>query len=226
MDTFGNTALHIAANQNQTQAAILLIQKGINTLLKNNQNLTALDLAKTKDMKEIIGYVTSSNRRNYEGYLLKKRKFLGYKEYYVVLKNGSIYYYQSKKDAGFEQNCRGKYFLNNAFIREYPNTGQHDFSSFSWTIHYTNGRKHTLCSANPIKKKMVNSISDQIKHQRSFHSNLSNLSSNSSSANLNGINNSLNSNNNNNNSSNSLSNGANNTKSQLNPIERKKVNCQ
>ena len=93
MDTFGNTALHIAANQNQTQAAILLIQKGINTLLKNNQNLTALDLAKTKDMKEIIGYVTSSNRRNYEGYLLKKRKF-DIRVWVLINQDSKVFYFK------------------------------------------------------------------------------------------------------------------------------------
>ena len=87
MDTFGNSALHLAANRNQCELAILLIQKGINTLTKNKHNLTALDLAKTNEMKEIIGYVPY-NWRKYEGFLLKKRKFLGYKEYYVVLNKG------------------------------------------------------------------------------------------------------------------------------------------
>jgi ankyrin repeat protein len=53
VDTFGNTALHLAANRNQCELAILLTQKGINTLIKNKHNLTALDLAKTNEMKEI-----------------------------------------------------------------------------------------------------------------------------------------------------------------------------
>ena len=95
VDTFGNTALHLAANRNQCELAILLTQKGINTLIKNKHNLTALDLAKTNEMKEIIGYVPY-NWRKYEGFLLKKRKFLGYKEYYVVLNKGCIIYYQNK----------------------------------------------------------------------------------------------------------------------------------
>ena len=57
--------------------------------------MSALDLAKTKEMKEILGYVPY-NYRKYEGVLLKKRKFLGYKEYYVVLLKGNIIYYQNK----------------------------------------------------------------------------------------------------------------------------------
>jgi hypothetical protein len=43
--------------------------------------------------------------------------------------------------------------LNNAIIKEYPNAAQNDYSSFSWTINYTNGRKHTLCAL-PSKRKM------------------------------------------------------------------------
>ena len=71
------------------------MQKGINTTAKNNNNLTALDLAKTKEMKEIIGYVPYKLGK-YEGLLLKKRKFIGYKEYYVVLNKGSLIYYANK----------------------------------------------------------------------------------------------------------------------------------
>jgi hypothetical protein len=74
--------------------AVLLIQKGINTVSKNNNKLTALDLAKTKEMKEILGYGYTSKK--YEGALLKKRKFLGYKEYYIVLNKGYIIYYLNK----------------------------------------------------------------------------------------------------------------------------------
>ncbi len=93
-DTFGNTALHIASNRNQCELAALLIQKGVNTLIKNKKKLTALDLAKTKAMKDILGYMPFW--RKYEGVLLKKRKFLGFKEYYVFLNKGSIIYYQNR----------------------------------------------------------------------------------------------------------------------------------
>lgn len=44
----------------------------MNTVVKNQNNLTALDLAKSKEMKEILGYVPY-NWRKYEGILLKKR---------------------------------------------------------------------------------------------------------------------------------------------------------
>ena len=95
MDTFGNTALHIASNRNHCEVAALLIQRGIDTVVKNQSKLTALDMAKTKEMKEILGYMPYSWRK-YEGVLLKKRKFLGFKEYYVVLNKGSIIYYLNK----------------------------------------------------------------------------------------------------------------------------------
>ena len=85
----------MAANRNQSELVALLIQRGINTMVKNKIKLTALDLAKTKEMREILGYMPY-NWRKYEGVLLKKRKFLGFKEYYVVLNKGSIIYYQNK----------------------------------------------------------------------------------------------------------------------------------
>ena len=49
-------------------------------------------------------------------------------------------------------NRKGTYLLNNAFIKEYPSNGSYDYTAFSWTINYTNGRKHTLCAAIPVKK--------------------------------------------------------------------------
>lgn len=70
------------------------------------------------------------------------------------MNKGSIIYYSHKKDAAHDTNRKGTYFLNNAFIKEYPNSSNgNDFPAFSWTINYTNGRKHTLCSAIPIKKR-------------------------------------------------------------------------
>jgi hypothetical protein len=94
-DTFGNTALHLASNRNHCECAILLMQKGINTMAKNNNQLSALDLAKTKEMREIVGYMPYKLGK-YEGVLLKKRRFIGYKEYFVVLNKGSIIYYSNK----------------------------------------------------------------------------------------------------------------------------------
>lgn len=66
------------SNRNSCELAVLLIQKGINTLIKNQNHLTALDLAKSKEMKEILGYVPY-NWRKYEGILLKKRSMRIYK---------------------------------------------------------------------------------------------------------------------------------------------------
>lgn len=95
LDTFGNTALHLASNRNQCEVAAVLMQEGIDTVIKNQNRLTAIDLAKTSKMKEILGYMPFTWRK-YEGALMKKRKFLGFKEYYVVLNKGSIIYYQNK----------------------------------------------------------------------------------------------------------------------------------
>jgi ankyrin repeat protein len=100
-DTFGNTGLHLASIQNQYQAAVLLIQKGINTVIKNKKLATPLDLAKTDEMKEILGFLPNTNSANangqdFEGILYKKIRFFGFKEYFVVLNKGSIIYYSNR----------------------------------------------------------------------------------------------------------------------------------
>lgn len=112
-----------------------------------------------------------------------KLEFLGYKEYYVVLNKGSIIYYQNKKDAAHDTNRKGTYFLNNAIIKEYTHshgahtasssstgsgtpTSTNDFWAYSWTINYTNGRKHTLCSAIPIKKRAEYALESSDDHSR------------------------------------------------------------
>lgn len=87
--------MHIASNKNLREIAIFLIERGINTIATNQQKLTALDLAKTKEMKEIVGYIPFNNRK-YQGYLLRKRKFLGFKEYFVVLNKGYMIYYSNE----------------------------------------------------------------------------------------------------------------------------------
>ncbi len=94
-DTFGNTVLHIAANRNQYELAAYLVEKGIDTMVKNDQNLCALDLCKNKEMREILGYMPSS-WLTYENFLLKKYKFFGYTKFYSVLNKGSIIYYDTK----------------------------------------------------------------------------------------------------------------------------------
>ena len=77
-----------------------------------------------------------------------------------MLNKGTIIYYSNKKDAMHDTNRKGSYFLNNAFIKEYQSNNNQDFPAYSWTINYTNGRKHTLSSAIPIKKKTEHLINE------------------------------------------------------------------
>jgi ankyrin repeat protein len=87
--------LHVIANRNQYELAAYLIEKGINTMIKNHQKLCALDLCKSKEMREVMGYRPSS-WSTYENYVLRKNKFFGLTKYYVILKKGSIIYYETE----------------------------------------------------------------------------------------------------------------------------------
>ena len=95
VDTFGNTVLHVIANRNQYELAAYLVEKGINTMIKNDQQLCALDLCKSKEMREVMGYRPSS-WSIYENYVLRRYKFFGFTKYYAILKKGSIIYYENE----------------------------------------------------------------------------------------------------------------------------------
>jgi ankyrin repeat protein len=102
-DSFGNTALHVASNRNLCGMATYLIKNGINTKLKNKIKLCPLDLCKSREMKEILGYMPTS-WHTYSDFLYKRSKFFGFKKFYVLLNKGSINFYIKKYD--------GLYFFN------------------------------------------------------------------------------------------------------------------
>ncbi len=72
-----------------------------------------------------------------------------------MLNKGSIIYYSNRKDANQDSNRKGTYFLNNAFIKEYPSNGSHDFPAYSWTINVKIFKKFFI-STEKIKIKLNN----------------------------------------------------------------------
>lgn len=97
---------------------------------------------------------TTRTLAKHQGYLLRKRKFIGFKETYVVLQKGHIIYYHSDSDAQSDHNRKGTYSLECATIEEYQNSSPSNYLSYSWTINFPDGRQHTLCSLMSTSKKM------------------------------------------------------------------------
>ena len=65
----GNTALHSASYRDQREVAKLLIQHGANSAIPNKKGHTALDLAQSQQMKQLL-HVESDKVRNLVGEFL------------------------------------------------------------------------------------------------------------------------------------------------------------
>ena len=117
-DDQGNTALHLAAYRGKKEVAVLLLQNGANPAYKNNSGQTALHLTDDLKMKKLLDVQPSQISRSssfrkstksiktwqkvarkFEGYLLKKSRFFGWKKYWVVLDNGIISWFCKRVDS-------------------------------------------------------------------------------------------------------------------------------
>ncbi|CAH2050872.1 unnamed protein product, partial [Iphiclides podalirius] len=103
VDAQGNTCLHCAAYRGHARVAVLLLQNGIDTTLRNHSGQLAMDLAKDNEMREVLSVrpVQKLQRTaaRFEGPLLKKSRFLGWRPVWAVLQRGVLIYYGSRAEA-------------------------------------------------------------------------------------------------------------------------------
>ncbi|KAF7222495.1 oxysterol-binding protein-related protein 1 [Nothobranchius furzeri] len=102
-DSVGNTPLHCAAYRGQKQCVIKLLKSGASPDLTNNNEQTALDLARTADLKQIIAAYqckdVTGGVQKMEGPLWKSSSLLGWRSHWVVVENGTISWYPKRADA-------------------------------------------------------------------------------------------------------------------------------
>uniref|UniRef100_A0A0L8FQU1 Uncharacterized protein n=1 Tax=Octopus bimaculoides TaxID=37653 RepID=A0A0L8FQU1_OCTBM len=120
VDKFGNTALHLAALRNHKQVAILLLQYGIDTSLKNNNGQRAVDLTTSPNMKHLLNVrpvqdIPVQSVRQ-EGPILKKTRFFGFKSLWMVLEKGIVSYFSNRGDASTGARRKGMKYLDHATI--------------------------------------------------------------------------------------------------------------
>ncbi|KAI5713301.1 hypothetical protein M8J75_015259 [Diaphorina citri] len=103
VDVQGNTALHCASYRGHKEAAILLLQNGINTSIKNSRGQLALDLAKDEHMKQVLSVQPIKNLQKtvprFEGRIFRKSKFIGWKSHWAVIEKGVLEFFKNKSDA-------------------------------------------------------------------------------------------------------------------------------
>ncbi|XP_050344870.1 oxysterol-binding protein-related protein 1 isoform X2 [Nymphalis io] len=105
-DAQGNTCLHCAAYRGHARVAVLLLQNGVDTTLKNNNGQLAIELAKDGDMREVLSVRPVQRLQRtaarFEGALLKRSRFLGWRPMWAVLQRGVLLYYGSRAEAARE----------------------------------------------------------------------------------------------------------------------------
>ncbi|XP_045541314.1 oxysterol-binding protein-related protein 1 [Papilio machaon] len=148
VDSQGNSGLHCAAYRGQARVAVLLLQNGIDTTLRNNTGQLAIDLAKDDDMREVLSVrpVQKLQRTaaRFEGPLLKKSRFLGWRPVWAVLQRGVLMYYGSRAEAARCGAGRGgvgggaKKYLDGARLSAPP------AQPALLLLHYSDGDSHRL----------------------------------------------------------------------------------
>ncbi|KPI95145.1 Oxysterol-binding protein-related protein 1 [Papilio xuthus] len=148
VDSQGNSGLHCAAYRGQARVAVLLLQNGIDTTLRNNTGQLAIDLAKDDDMREVLSVrpVQKLQRTaaRFEGPLLKKSRFLGWRPVWAVLQRGVLMYYGSRAEAARCGAGRGgggggaKKYLDGARLTAPP------AQPALLLLHYSDGDSHRL----------------------------------------------------------------------------------
>ncbi|XP_052738187.1 oxysterol-binding protein-related protein 1 isoform X2 [Bicyclus anynana] len=106
VDAQGNTCLHCAAYRGHARVAVLLLQNGIDTTLRNNSGQLAIDLAKDNEMRDVLSVRPVQRLQRtaarFEGPLLKRSRFLGWRPIWGVLQRGVLLYYGSRAEAARE----------------------------------------------------------------------------------------------------------------------------
>ncbi|XP_059614503.1 oxysterol-binding protein-related protein 1 isoform X2 [Phlebotomus argentipes] len=147
VDAQGNSCLHCAAYRGHKETAVLLLQNGIDTSIRNNRGQLALDLARDAQTLQVLSVKAvrkvQKTANRYEGPLLKRSRFLGWKPVWAVLERGVLNYYASRADSTVSANKRRDYkYLDSARVT--PLTA--DLSSF--VVHFNDGAVHRLSVIN------------------------------------------------------------------------------
>lgn len=120
VDSLGNSALHCAAYRGRKEAAVLLLENGINASIKNARGQYAVDLAANASMKQILNVQPvkhfQKTASRFEGLLLRKSRFLGWKEVWTVLDKGVMSFFNSRADSTTGTKRKGYKYLDGARV--------------------------------------------------------------------------------------------------------------
>lgn len=146
VDAQGNSSLHCAAYRGHKEAAVFLLQNGIDTMIRNQRGQVALDLARDAQTLQVLSVKAArkvqKTATRFEGPVLKRSRFLGWKPVWAVLERGVLNYYASRADSTVDMKRKDYKYLDSAKISPIPS----DMASF--VIHFNDGAIHRLCVVN------------------------------------------------------------------------------
>lgn len=162
-DSSGNNALHWAAYRNHKEIVVYLLQNGIDSTVKNNQDQTPALMASNVQTKQLISDVQpisfNVNMKSlakcmisrFEGPLLRRSRLLVRKCLWIVLERGVLSFYSNRADASSGIKRKGYKFLECAHVE----ASSKDETSF---IIYFNDNSRCTLSTIPSNKISAASI--------------------------------------------------------------------
>uniref|UniRef100_A0A8D8Q1C1 Oxysterol-binding protein-related protein 1 n=1 Tax=Cacopsylla melanoneura TaxID=428564 RepID=A0A8D8Q1C1_9HEMI len=160
VDVQGNTALHCAAYRGHKEAAILLLQNGINTSIKNSRGQSALDLAKDEHTKQVLSVQPVKSLQKtvprFEGRIFRKSKFIGWKSHWAVIEKGVLEYFKNKSDARFGLKRKEFKYLDGAKVLT------SHITRAGFNLYFSDGTVHSLSV--PLDSK--NDVTGEICRQK------------------------------------------------------------
>ncbi|XP_049776943.1 oxysterol-binding protein-related protein 1-like [Schistocerca cancellata] len=146
VDAQGNSCLHCAAYRGHKEAAVLLLQNGIDTTIQNTRGQTAVNLARDPHMQQVLCVrpvrQLQKSAARFEGQLLKRSRFLGWKPMWAVLERGVLTYFNSRADASTGFKRKDFKYLDGANILPL------DCDNSSFVVHFSDGAVHRLSVVN------------------------------------------------------------------------------
>ncbi|XP_073993554.1 oxysterol-binding protein-related protein 1 isoform X3 [Rhodnius prolixus] len=142
IDSLGNTSLHCAAYRGHKETAVLLLQNGIDSTIRNIRGHTALELAKDAQMSQVLCVKPVRQLQKtvtrFEGQLLKRSRFLGWKPTWAVLERGVLTYFTTRADASSGVKRRDFKYLDGA--RASPS----ELALSAFNVDFSDGTIHKL----------------------------------------------------------------------------------
>ncbi|KAL1123279.1 hypothetical protein AAG570_002365 [Ranatra chinensis] len=168
VDVQGNTPLHCASYRGHKEVAVLLLQNGTDPGVKNISGQTALDLACDAQMKQVLCVKPVRQLQKtvarFEGQLLKRSRFLGWKPVWAVLERGVLTYFNSRADASSGVKRRDFKYLDGAKANAL------DLTASTFCLYFSDGTVHKLSApispADPTgelrRQKWLSALSEHI----------------------------------------------------------------